>query len=84
MPVGSSSTTARKTPLRRPKSAASNRKRAKITPDFEPDYKDTAKLRRYLNERNRIVPQSKTRTSAKFQRQVALAIKRARTMALIP
>lgn len=75
--------TASATTTRR-KSTISNRKRAKVTPDFEPDYKDTAKLRRFLNDRNRIVPQAKSRTSAKFQREVARAIKRARTMALIP
>lgn len=70
------------TARRKPSSA--NRKRAKVTPDFEPDYKDTAKLRRFINERNRMIPQSKSRTSAKFQRAVARAIKRARNMALIP
>ncbi len=51
--------------------------------DTEPDYKDVAKLRRFINERNRIIPQSKTRTCAKHQRGISNAIKQARTMALI-
>ena len=50
--------------------------------EFEPDYKDTAKLRRYISERGRIVPQSKTRTCARHQRAISTAIKQARTMAL--
>jgi small subunit ribosomal protein S18 len=52
--------------------------------DVDPDYKDTSRLRRYISERNRIVPQSKTRTCAKHQRAISTAIRRARTMALLP
>lgn len=54
-----------------------------LNPEFEPDYKDTARLRRYTNERNRIVGQAKTRTCARHQRAVATAIRQARTMSLI-
>jgi small subunit ribosomal protein S18 len=54
-----------------------------LNPEFEPDYKDTARLRRYLNERNRIVGQAKTRTCASHQRAIATAIRQARTMALV-
>ena len=50
--------------------------------EFEPDYKDTAKLRRYISDRNRIIPQTKTRTCAKHQRAISTAIKQARNMAL--
>ena len=48
------------------------------------DYKDAAKLRRYLSERGKILPCRMTGTCAGHQRQLAVAIKRARTMALLP
>ncbi|HOL51678.1 MAG TPA: 30S ribosomal protein S18 [Bacillota bacterium] len=48
------------------------------------DYKDTARLRRYLNERGKIIPRRISGNCAKHQRQVTLAIKRARQMALLP
>ena len=48
------------------------------------DYKDTAKLRRYLSERGKILPRRMTGTCAKHQRQLSTAIKRARTIALMP
>ena len=48
------------------------------------DYKDTAKLRRYLSERGKILPRRTTGTCAKHQRQLGTAIKRARTIALMP
>jgi len=48
------------------------------------DYKDTAKLRRFITERGKILPRRMTGTCAQHQRQVALAIKRAREMALLP
>ena len=47
------------------------------------DYKDTAKLRRYVTERGKIVPRRISGTCAKHQRDLAIAIKRARTMALL-
>jgi len=53
-----------------------------VNQDVEPDYKDTAKLRRYISDRGRIVPQSKTRTCARHQRAISQEIKKARTMAL--
>jgi small subunit ribosomal protein S18 len=55
-----------------------------LNPEFEPDYKDTARLRRYLSERNRIIGQAKTRTCARHQRAIATSIRQARTMALLP
>ena len=48
------------------------------------DYKDVAKLRRYLSERGKIVPRRVTGTCARHQRQLTVAIKRARHVALLP
>ena len=48
------------------------------------DYKDTAKLRRYLSERGKILPRRATGTCAMHQRQLTEAIKRARVVALLP
>ena len=48
------------------------------------DYKDTAKLRRFLSERAKILPRRTTGTCAPHQRQLTLAIKRSRHIALLP
>ena len=48
------------------------------------DYKDAAKLRKYTSERAKILPRRVTGTCAMHQRQLAVAIKRARTVALLP
>lgn len=48
------------------------------------DYKDAAKLRRYLSDRARIEPRRKTGTCAKHQRWLSVALKRARHLALLP
>ena len=48
------------------------------------DYKDTAKLRRYVTERGKIVPRRISGTCAKHQRQLTTAVKRARHVALLP
>jgi small subunit ribosomal protein S18 len=50
----------------------------------EVDYKDVGQLRRSVSDRARIKSRSNTGTCRKHQRQVALAIKRAREMALLP
>ncbi|MDX3773134.1 30S ribosomal protein S18 [Chromatiaceae bacterium AAb-1] len=50
----------------------------------EIDYKDTAILKNYVTESGKIVPSRITGTSAKYQRQLARAIKRARYLALLP
>lgn len=50
----------------------------------EIDYKDTGRLRRFLNERGKIEPRRKTGTCAKHQRRLSVALKRARFMALLP
>ncbi|MFV0556020.1 MAG: 30S ribosomal protein S18 [Lactovum sp.] len=48
------------------------------------DYKDTELLSRFISERGKILPRRVTGTSAKNQRKVVSAIKRARVMALLP
>ncbi len=48
------------------------------------DYKDVNKLRRYLSERGKIIPRRISGNCAKHQRQLTLAIKRARNIALLP
>lgn len=50
----------------------------------EIDYKDIATLKSYITESGKIVPSRITGTSAKYQRQLARAIKRARYLALLP
>jgi small subunit ribosomal protein S18 len=48
------------------------------------DYKDPARLKRFLTERGKILPRRITGLSAKQQRDISLAIKRARHLALLP
>jgi small subunit ribosomal protein S18 len=48
------------------------------------DYKDEKLLRRFITERGKMVPRRVSGTSAKYQRKLAVAIKRARHMALLP
>ncbi len=47
------------------------------------DYKDTAKLRRFVSERAKILPRRVTGTCAAHQRELTVAIKRARHLALL-
>ena len=48
------------------------------------DYKDIFTLKSYISESGKIVPSRITGTSAKYQRQLSTAIKRARYLALLP
>ncbi len=48
------------------------------------DYKDIDTLKAYISETGKIVPSRITGTNAKYQRQLATAVKRARHLALIP
>ena len=50
----------------------------------EVDYKDIARLRRYVSERGKIEPRRKLGTCARHQRSLTVAIKRARHVALLP
>lgn len=62
------------------------RKYCKFTAEgiTEIDYKDIDLLKQYITETGKIVPSRVTGTSAKYQRQLAVAIKRARALALLP
>lgn len=53
-------------------------------PAEEIDYKDIALLRRFLSSYGKIVPRRRSQVSAKQQRAIARAVKRARIMALLP
>ena len=71
------------------KNNAKNHKRRKVCQfcadkSTSIDYKDTAKLRRYMSERGKILPRRATGTCAMHQRQLTAAIKRARQVALLP
>ena len=48
------------------------------------DYKDVARLKRFLSERGKIIPRRVTGTWARHQRALTVAIKRARHLALLP
>ena len=59
-------------------------RRVKNDPNLYFDYRDVKTLKRYTDEYGRIEQVSKTGLSAKQQRQLAVAIKRARHLALLP
>jgi len=48
------------------------------------DYKDVKLLQRYVTEQGKVIPKRITGTSSKYQRELSIAIKRARHMALLP
>ncbi len=48
------------------------------------DYKDLATLKQYVSENGKIVPSRITGTKARYQRQLSVAVKRARYLALLP
>ena len=50
----------------------------------EIDYKDVAKLKRFITEKGKIIPRRASGVCAEHQRQLAIAIKRARAFALLP
>lgn len=59
-------------------------RKIKNNPNMYFDYRDAKTLQRYLDSYGRIEPVSKTGLSAKQQRQLAVAVKRARHIALLP
>lgn len=59
-------------------------KKYKSDPNLYFDYRDVKTLQRYIDIYGRIEPMTKTGLSAKQQRQLAVAIKRARHLALLP
>ena len=48
------------------------------------DYKDAHQMRKFINERGKILPRRVTGACAKHQREITLAVKRARHIAIIP
>jgi len=50
----------------------------------EPTFKDTAVLQRFLTERAKIIPRSRSGLCTKHQKQLGLSIKHARHLALLP
>ncbi len=48
------------------------------------DYKDADQMRKFINERGKILPRRVTGACAKHQREITLAVKRARHIAIIP
>ena len=59
-------------------------KKIKSDPNLYFDYRDVKTLQRYLDTYGRIEPLAKTGLSSKHQRQLAVAVKRARHLALLP
>lgn len=59
-------------------------KKVKTNPNMYFDYRDVKTLQRYVDTYGRIEPMSKTGLTAKQQRQLAVAIKRARHLAMMP
>jgi small subunit ribosomal protein S18 len=55
-----------------------------VDPELPIDYKAVALLRKFISDRGKILPRRRTGTCAKYQRPLALAIKQARFMALLP
>lgn len=61
-----------------------NRRVSPIKPGEPIDYKDVDLLRRFITERGKILPRRITGLTAKQQRELTTAIKRARILALVP
>lgn len=49
-----------------------------------PDYKDVKRIQKYITQQGKILPRRRTGVTAKMQRRLAIAIKRAQHMALLP
>jgi len=49
-----------------------------------PDYKDVKRLQKYITAQGKILPRRRTGVTAKMQRRLSVAIKRARHLALLP
>jgi small subunit ribosomal protein S18 len=52
--------------------------------DFVLDYKNADQLKKFVNEKGKILPRRATGACAKHQRDITLAVKRARTIAILP
>lgn len=71
----------RESRMRRPRRKACNFCIDKVE---EIDYKDLAKLRKFISERGKILPRRISGNCAKYQRKLTIAVKRARHIALLP
>jgi small subunit ribosomal protein S18 len=60
------------------------RRQKQTVKDMEIDYKDLDSLRQFIGETGKIVPSRITGTTARFQRQLAAEVKRARYLSLLP
>lgn len=80
------SATAERKPAPRRASNARRRKTCPFCVDGAPviDYKDIDLLKRYISDRGKLMPSRITGVSAKYQRQLTTAVKRARQLALLP
>ena len=67
----------------RPRRAFQRRRPRQVVPDYL-DWKDVDLLRQFVPERGKIMPRRISGISAKDQRRIAKAIKRARSMAILP
>lgn len=71
-----------------PRTPRSNLRRTKecefTSLGIEPDYKDVKRLQKYVTPQGKILPRRRTGVTAKMQRRLAIAIKRARHLALLP
>ena len=79
----------KKRPMRSVPNSILLRRKRKVCPFKEAgieeiDYKDLDTLKQYVSETGKIVPSRITGTKAKYQRQLATAVKRARYLALLP
>ena len=70
-----------KIPVRKPKKKANPLKAAKVT---HIDYKDTALLRKFISDRGKIRARRVSGNCTQHQRDVAMAVKNSREMALLP
>ncbi|MBQ9606700.1 MAG: 30S ribosomal protein S18 [Lachnospiraceae bacterium] len=72
----------------RPRRPGGIRRRKKVCifcgKDGDIDYKDVVRLRKFISERGKILPRRVTGTCARHQRELTVAIKRARHLALLP
>ena len=72
----------------RPRRPGGIRRRKKVCifcgKDGDIDYKDVVRLKKFISERGKILPRRVTGTCARHQRELTVAIKRARQLALLP
>ncbi len=69
---------------RRPSNRHKGTVKFQLPKDTAIDYKDVALLQKFLNDRGKIIPRRITGVTAKEQRKLAYAVKRARFLALLP